>query len=67
MTLPEKNKPPDVDDRLEEEIRLRAYYRFLARGPADGNDVDDWLRAAEELRDGGKSKGDDSIEGSKAE
>jgi hypothetical protein len=39
------------DRRLEDEIRLRAYYRFLARGPDEGSDFDDWLRAAEELRD----------------
>jgi hypothetical protein len=48
---------------LEDEIRLRAYYRFLARGPEDGSQLDDWLRAAEELRDGLKSpKGDEAIQ-----
>lgn len=58
----------EVDDSLEEETRLRAYYRFLAPGPADGTAVDDWLRAAEELRDGRTSKGgDDIIEHSKVE
>ena len=44
------------EDNVEEEIRLRAYYRFLARGPDDGSDIDDWLRAAEEIREGRKAR-----------
>jgi hypothetical protein len=52
------DKEPE-DSNVEEEIRLRAYYRFLARGPEDGSDVDDWLRAAEDLREGRKSRRDD--------
>jgi hypothetical protein len=33
----------------EEEIRLRAYHRYLERGSIPGNDVDDWLQAEREL------------------
>lgn len=64
MTLPEKGSE---HDRLEEEIRLRAYYRFLARGPDDGSDVDDWLRAAEEIRDGRKGGDAAALEGHETE
>jgi hypothetical protein len=46
-----------IDD-IEEEIRLRAYYRFLARGPEEGSDIDDWLRAAEEIREGRNQTGE---------
>ena len=34
----------------EEDIRLRAYHRYLARGGSHGADFDDWLRAEEELK-----------------
>ena len=34
----------------EEDIRLRAYHRFLARGGQDGGDFDDWMQAKEELK-----------------
>lgn len=33
-----------------DEIRERAYHRFLARGGAHGAEVDDWLEAERELR-----------------
>jgi hypothetical protein len=33
----------------EEEIRRRAYERYLARGAGEGNEVDDWLAAEREL------------------
>jgi hypothetical protein len=48
------NEPKE--DNIDEEIRLRAYYRFLARGPDDGSDINDWLRAAEEIREGRKAR-----------
>jgi hypothetical protein len=57
MTVP--GEQSEVDDGLEEEIRRRAYDRYLARGPDEGTDVDDWLRAAEELREGLRSKDDE--------
>lgn len=34
----------------EEAIRRRAYQLFLARGEADGSDVQDWLEAEAQLR-----------------
>jgi hypothetical protein len=34
----------------EEDIRMRAYQRFLERGARHGADFDDWLTAERELR-----------------
>ena len=34
----------------EEEIRIRAYRRYLERGAGDGQDFDDWLEAERELK-----------------
>ena len=34
----------------EEEIRMRAYRRYLERGGVDGLDFDDWLEAERELK-----------------
>ena len=34
----------------EEEIRMRAYRRYLERGGAHGQDFDDWLAAERELK-----------------
>ena len=34
----------------EEEIRMRAYRRYLERGGTDGRDFDDWLEAERELK-----------------
>ena len=34
----------------EEEIRMRAYRRYLERGGGDGEDFDDWLAAERELK-----------------
>ena len=39
-------EPPNVD----EEIRRRAYELFEARGGEDGHELEDWLRAEEEIR-----------------
>src|SRR5262245_8316773 len=36
----------------EEDIRLRAYHRYLQRGGGDGMDFDDWLEAERELKKG---------------
>lgn len=33
-----------------EEIRTRAYLRYLERGAGDGQDFDDWLEAERELK-----------------
>ena len=34
----------------EEDIRLRAYHRYLERGAGHGRDYDDWLEAERELK-----------------
>ena len=34
---------------LEEQIRRRAYELYEARGREDGHELDDWLRAEEEI------------------
>lgn len=34
----------------EEDVRMRAYRRYLERGGADGQDFDDWLQAERELK-----------------
>jgi len=34
----------------EEEIRLRAYHRYLHRGGQHGGHVDDWFEAEQELK-----------------
>ena len=34
----------------EEDIRMRAYHRFLHRGGEHGRHFDDWVEAEEELR-----------------
>jgi hypothetical protein len=40
----------DETPNIEDEIRRRAYELFEARGGEDGQDLDDWLRAEEEIR-----------------
>lgn len=35
---------------MEEAIRSRAYELYEQRGHDDGHDIDDWLRAEEEVR-----------------
>jgi hypothetical protein len=34
----------------EEDIRMRAYHRYLERGGGQGTDFEDWLEAERELR-----------------
>ena len=36
---------------LEHQIRLRAYELYEARGRKHGHELDDWLRAKEEIRE----------------
>jgi hypothetical protein len=36
----------------EEDIRTRAYHRFLERGGGHGSDFEDWLEAERELKNG---------------
>jgi len=48
-------KPPSTGtsepQELEHKIRLRAYELYEARGRKDGRELDDWLRAKEEIRE----------------
>jgi hypothetical protein len=39
------------DTELESTIRRRAYELYEQRGFVDGNELDDWLRAEEEIRE----------------
>jgi Protein of unknown function (DUF2934) len=65
--LPNIPEPGDAADRAqaesmssepsEEDIRLRAYHRYLERGGEHGTHFDDWLEAERELRERGRSKG----------
>jgi hypothetical protein len=59
VTMPDQ--APDMGNRdtravsmgsepSEEEIRSRAYRRYLERGGSDGQDFDDWLEAERELK-----------------
>ena len=34
----------------EDDIRVRAYHRFLERGAGPGGDFDDWLEAEKDLK-----------------
>ena len=34
----------------EDEVRVRAYQRYIERGATHGNDVQDWVEAEKELR-----------------
>jgi len=43
-------KQDNVAANLEEDIRHRAYELYVQRGRKDGHDLDDWLRAEEEIK-----------------
>lgn len=38
-----------VPEEMEEQVRIRAYEFFEARGCEGGHDLDDWFRAEEEV------------------
>jgi DUF2934 family protein len=49
---PPKKSPATVTSEpqeLEHQIRLRAQELYEARGRQDGDELDDWLRAEEEI------------------
>ena len=49
-----KKQPTSVTSEpqeLEHQIRLRAQELYEARGREDGHELDDWLRAEEEIRE----------------
>lgn len=49
---PDTRNDSMASEPSEEEIRSRAYRRYLERGGADGQDFDDWLEAERELKEG---------------
>ena len=46
-----------VREPTEEDIRTRAYHRFLERGAGHGGHFEDWLAAEQELKAGKKRSG----------
>jgi len=47
-----KPQPPKIEidpQQLEEDVRVRAYELYEARGQEDGHDLEDWLRAEDEI------------------
>jgi hypothetical protein len=51
---PPKKSPATVTcepQELEHQISLHAYELYEARGREDGHELDDWLRAEEEIRE----------------
>ena len=57
---PQPASDPDSFERLNELIRMRAYELYLERGAENGNDVEDWLRAEREYREGSQKTERDS-------
>jgi Protein of unknown function (DUF2934) len=53
MSIDATKKPPtkviSEPQELESQIRLRAYELYEARGNENGHELDDWLRAEEEI------------------
>ena len=41
---------PDPGAPTEDDIRVRAYHRFLERGANHGTDFDDWVEAEKDLK-----------------
>lgn len=48
---PETLRADQVSEPSRDDIALRAYNLYQARGAEDGRDMDDWLRAERELRE----------------
>ena len=51
-TLPQSVGDTTTADADRERIAMRAYELYLARGGTDGMDMEDWLVAERELRNG---------------
>lgn len=47
LTMKETPTPASIPtkQKLEEQIRRRAYELYEARGPEDGHELEDWLQA----------------------
>jgi hypothetical protein len=52
-TQPETRAVSVGNSAIKEEIRRRAYQIYLERGGQPGGELDDWLQAERELKDGG--------------
>ena len=52
MAVSEKHIQLQSSSTTPEEIRERAYLIYLARGGANGHELDDWLQAERELTTG---------------
>jgi DUF2934 family protein len=51
----EKAPPEDLHgDPSDDDIRVRAYFRYLDRGGAPGDSFDDWTEAKKDLESGKK-------------
>jgi len=51
MKVDAENEPDSsFDEPTADDIRLRAYHRYLERGGGDGMDFEDWLEAERELK-----------------
>lgn len=46
----------------DEQIRARAYELYLERGGGPSDEMEDWLRAEREYREGGPTEGDARLE-----
>ena len=42
--------PPEVATPTDDDIRTRAYHRYLERGGKHGADFDDWVEAEKDLK-----------------
>jgi hypothetical protein len=42
--------PPEPSQPSDDDIRVRAYHRYLERGGREGGDFDDWLEAEKDLK-----------------
>jgi Protein of unknown function (DUF2934) len=45
-----ENTTPTNGQPSEEDVRVRAYHKYLERGATDGHDLNDWVEAEQELR-----------------
>jgi len=41
---------PDAPELTDDDIRVRAYHRYLERGGTHGADFDDWVEAEKDLK-----------------
>ncbi len=49
MAIKKRSRKISTEPHSEEQIRRRAYELYEARGRVHGHDLDDWLRAEQEI------------------